>query len=174
MTVRVDDIRGVAGFILPGDRVDVVLLRTETQKGETENSADVLVQYVKVLAIDQLVNERQDQPAVATVAKAVTLQVSPDQAQKILLTGNIGKLSPGAPAARRGSLGRGRANHRQRSGAWFCPARDRSQSGSSARGREGTCVASAGFQIGYGQSHNLSWDGGKKSMTWFTKVQAVG
>jgi pilus assembly protein CpaB len=93
VTVRVDDVRGVAGFILPGDRVDVVLLRTETQKGETENSADVLVQYVKVLAIDQLVNERQDQPAVATVAKAVTLQVTPDQAQKILLAGNIGKLS---------------------------------------------------------------------------------
>ena len=93
VTVRVDDIRGVAGFILPGDRVDVVLLRTETQKGETENSADVLVQYVKVLAIDQLVNERQDQPAVATVAKAVTLQASPEQAQKILLAGNIGKLS---------------------------------------------------------------------------------
>jgi pilus assembly protein CpaB len=93
VTVRVDDIRGVAGFILPGDRVDVVLLRTETQKGETENSADVLIEYVKVLAIDQLVNERQDQPAVATVAKAVTLQVSPAQAQKILLAGNIGKLS---------------------------------------------------------------------------------
>jgi pilus assembly protein CpaB len=93
VTVRVDDIRGVAGFILPGDRVDVVLLRTETQKGETENSADVLIEYVKVLAIDQLVNERQDQPAVATVAKAVTLQVSPEQAQKILLAGNIGKLS---------------------------------------------------------------------------------
>jgi pilus assembly protein CpaB len=93
VTVRVDDIRGVAGFILPGDRVDVVLLRTETLKGETENSADVLLEYVKVLAIDQLVNERQDQPAVATVAKAVTLQVSPAQAQKILLAGNIGKLS---------------------------------------------------------------------------------
>jgi pilus assembly protein CpaB len=93
VTVRVDDIRGVAGFILPGDRVDVVLLRTETQKGETENSADVLVQYVKVLAIDQLVNERQDQPAIATVAKAVTLQVTPEQAQKVLLAGNIGKLS---------------------------------------------------------------------------------
>jgi pilus assembly protein CpaB len=93
VTVRVDDIRGVAGFILPGDRVDVVLLRTETQKGETENSADVLIEYVKVLAIDQLVNDRQDQPAVATVAKAVTLQVSPEQAQKVLLAGNIGKLS---------------------------------------------------------------------------------
>ena len=93
VTVRVDDVRGVAGFILPGDRVDVMLLRTETRQGETENSADVLIQYVKVLAIDQLANERQDQPAIATVAKAVTLQVSPEQAQKILLAGNIGKLS---------------------------------------------------------------------------------
>jgi pilus assembly protein CpaB len=93
VTVRVDDVRGVAGFILPGDRVDVVLLRAETQQGETENSADVLLENVKVLAIDQLVNEKQDQPAVATVAKAVTLQVSPQQAQKLLLAGNIGKLS---------------------------------------------------------------------------------
>src|SRR5438270_822115 len=94
VTVRVDDIRGVAGFILPGDRVDVVLLRTDPRSGgDTENSADVLLQYVKVLAIDQLLNERQDQPTVATVAKAVTLQVSPEQAQKLLLAGNVGKLS---------------------------------------------------------------------------------
>ncbi|MGE9007764.1 Flp pilus assembly protein CpaB [Leptospira interrogans] len=93
VTVRVDDVRGVAGFILPGDRVDVMLLRTETRQGETENSADVLLEYVKVLAIDQLLNERADQPTVATVAKAVTLQVSPEQAQKVLLAGNIGKLS---------------------------------------------------------------------------------
>src|SRR6266852_6611611 len=93
VTVRVDDIRGVAGFILPGDRVDVMLLRTETRQGETENSADVLLEYVKVLAIDQLLNDRQDQPTVATVAKAVTLQVTPEQAQKILLAGNVGKLS---------------------------------------------------------------------------------
>jgi pilus assembly protein CpaB len=93
VTVRVDDVRGVAGFILPGDRVDVVLLRAETQQGETENSADVLLENVKVLAIDQLVNDKQDQPAVATVAKAVTLQVSPQQAQKLLLAGNVGKLS---------------------------------------------------------------------------------
>ncbi len=93
VTVRVDDIRGVAGFILPGDRVDVMLLRTETRQGETENSADVLLEYVKVLAIDQLLNDRPDNPTVATVAKAVTLQVSPEQAQKLLLAGNVGKLS---------------------------------------------------------------------------------
>jgi pilus assembly protein CpaB len=93
VTVRVDDVRGVAGFILPGDRVDVMLLRTETREGQTENSADILLEYVKVLAIDQLLNERADQPTVATVAKAVTLQVTPEQAQKVILAGNVGKLS---------------------------------------------------------------------------------
>ena len=43
-----------------------------------------------MLAIDQLVNERQEQP---TVPKAVTLEVAPEQAQKILLASSIGKLS---------------------------------------------------------------------------------
>jgi pilus assembly protein CpaB len=109
VTVRVDDIRGVAGFILPGDRVDVVLLRTETSQGnQPENSADVLLEYVKVLAIDQLLNERADQPTVATVAKAVTLQVSPEQAQKLLLAGNVGKLSLVLRQPAEGKLAEGR------------------------------------------------------------------
>jgi pilus assembly protein CpaB len=45
---------------------------------------------VKVLAVDQLASERQEQP---TVAKAVTVEVTPEQAQKVLLATNIGKLS---------------------------------------------------------------------------------
>lgn len=92
VTVRVDDVRGVAGFVLPGDRVDVVLIRAIPQANGTpaENISDVLMQHVKVLAVDQVVNERQEKP---TVAKAVTLEVSTDQAQKILLATNIGKLS---------------------------------------------------------------------------------
>src|SRR5216684_3568135 len=109
VTVRVDDIRGVAGFILPGDRVDVVLLRTEPGQGnQPENSADVLLEFVKVLAIDQLLNERSDQPTVATVAKAVTLQVSPEQAQKLLLAGNVGKLSLVLRQPAEGKLAEGR------------------------------------------------------------------
>jgi pilus assembly protein CpaB len=91
VTVRVDDVRGVAGFVMPGDRVDVVLIRSTTQAGGTvEKSSDVLLQNVKVVAVDQLVNERQEKP---TVAKAVTLEVETDEAQKILLATDIGKLS---------------------------------------------------------------------------------
>jgi len=60
VTVRVDDVRGVAGFVLPGDRVDVVLIRTVPgASSPTENVSDILLQHVKVLAVDQLVNERQ-------------------------------------------------------------------------------------------------------------------
>jgi pilus assembly protein CpaB len=91
VTVRVDDVKGVAGFVLPADRVDVVLIRTETRlSGITETYSDVLTEDVKVLAVDQLSNERSEQP---TVAKAVTLEVTTEQAQKITLAGNIGKLS---------------------------------------------------------------------------------
>jgi pilus assembly protein CpaB len=86
VTVRVDDVRGVAGFVLPGDRVDVVLIRQDNR----DNTSDILVQHVKVLAVDQLINERQEQP---TVAKAVTLEVTTEEAQKILLASNVGKLS---------------------------------------------------------------------------------
>lgn len=89
VTVRVDDVRGVAGFILPGDFVDVILIGEEGT-GRRESYSEVLLQHVKVLAIDQLASERQEQP---TVAKAVTVEVTPEQAQKILLATNIGKLS---------------------------------------------------------------------------------
>ena len=89
VTVRVDDPRGVAGFILPGDFVDVVLI-SEDPAAKREGYSDILLQHVKVLAIDQLTNERPEHP---TVAKAVTVEVTPEQAQKLLLATNIGRLS---------------------------------------------------------------------------------
>lgn len=90
VTVRVDDVRGVAGFIQPGDRVDVVLIRTEAETKTKEGYSDIILQSAKVLAIDQVTGERTDRP---TIAKAVTLEVNEEDAQKILLAGNIGRLS---------------------------------------------------------------------------------
>ena len=89
VAIRVDDVRGVAGFILPGDYVDVVLI-AEVSAARRENYSEILLQHVKVLAVDQLASERQERP---TVAKAVTLEVTQEQAQKVLLATNIGKLS---------------------------------------------------------------------------------
>jgi pilus assembly protein CpaB len=91
VTVRVDDVRGVAGFILPGDRVDVALIRMEASSAGSHSYSDVILQSVKVLAVDQVVSERPEQASV--IAKAVTLEVTADEAQKVLLATNIGKLS---------------------------------------------------------------------------------
>jgi pilus assembly protein CpaB len=87
VTVRVNDVEGVAGFVLPGDHVDVLL----TRQGE-KNSAvtDVVVSDVRVLAIDQLADERTDKPS---VAKAVTLEVDVTDGQKIALAATVGTLS---------------------------------------------------------------------------------
>jgi pilus assembly protein CpaB len=90
VTVRVDDVKGVAGFVTPGDRVDIVLIRNET-RGDTGNSfADVLLQNVKVLGVDQLANASQE---TAAVAKAVTVEVTTEQAQKLVLAQGVGTLS---------------------------------------------------------------------------------
>ena len=87
VTVRVNDVQGVAGFVLPGDHVDVLLTRT----GE-KNSAvtDVVLQDARVLAIDQVADERTDKPS---VAKAVTLEVNVTDGEKISLASTVGTLS---------------------------------------------------------------------------------
>ncbi len=87
LTVRVNDVNGVAGFVLPGERVDVLLTR---QMDKDESWADVLLQNVKVLAADQSADERSDKPS---VVKAVTLEVSTAEAQKLTLASSIGALS---------------------------------------------------------------------------------
>jgi pilus assembly protein CpaB len=89
VTVSVDDVRGVAGFVLPGDFVDIVVIADD---GSTKRQtySDILLEHIKVLAIDQVASEGEGQP---TVAKAVTVEVTKEQAQKILLATNIGKLS---------------------------------------------------------------------------------
>ena len=92
VTIRVNDVFGVAGFVLPGDRVDVLLTRTEDKSSYT----DVLLQNVRALAVDQLADERSEKPA---VAKAVTLEVTTDEAQKLALASSIGSLSLALRAA---------------------------------------------------------------------------
>ena len=89
VTVAVDDVRGVAGFIFPGDFVDVALTRTDNSAGP-QSFSEVILQHVEVLAIDQMAGQRQEHP---TVAKAVTVEVDPEQALRILLAANVGKLS---------------------------------------------------------------------------------
>lgn len=88
-TIRVNDVNGVAGFILPGDRVDVLITRTQNPKSKKMIN-DILLQNVKVLGIDQDASESSEKPS---VAKAVTLEVSPRQSQKLALAQRLGTLS---------------------------------------------------------------------------------
>ena len=86
VTIRVNDVDGVAGFVLPGDRVDVSL----TRQAEKVNTNDVVLQNVKVLAIDQIADERADKPS---IARAVTLEVNSMDAQRVALAATVGTLS---------------------------------------------------------------------------------
>ena len=90
VTIRVNDVEGVAGFVLPGDRVDVMLTRQKDNNGRERSSTDVVLQNVRVLAIDQIADERNDKPA---VARAVTIEVDTMSAQKVALAASIGTLS---------------------------------------------------------------------------------
>ena len=87
VTIRVNDIGGVGGFVLPGDRVDVVMTR-QLDKGAA--STEVVLQNVRVLAIDQLADTRSEKPS---IAKAVTLEVDTRDAQKLWLAASVGNLS---------------------------------------------------------------------------------
>jgi pilus assembly protein CpaB len=95
MTIHVNDATGVAGFVQPGDHVDILLTHTDGAPGTaatTPMSAkiEVLLQDVLVRAIDQDINVRKD---AATSIKAVTVEVSPRDAQKLTLASSIGMLS---------------------------------------------------------------------------------
>jgi len=91
ITVRVDDVLGVAGLVQPEDHVNVLLTQNQGAargpKGEPYSAT--LLQNVRVLAVDQNIDRtRQAKPA-----RAVTLEVDPEQAQKLMLAGSVGQLS---------------------------------------------------------------------------------
>ena len=79
--------RASRGFVLPGDRVDVVLTR---QQDKNLAATDVVLQNVRVLAVDQVADERTDKPS---LAKAITLEVEVTAAQKLALAATVGTLS---------------------------------------------------------------------------------
>ncbi|HEU4872853.1 MAG TPA: Flp pilus assembly protein CpaB [Pyrinomonadaceae bacterium] len=92
MTVKVDDAAGISGFIMPGSLVDVVVtIDPREGAGRQDPISKIVLQNIKVLAngqnIDKPENERE-----ANSVKAVTLQVTPEQAEKLALAATEGKL----------------------------------------------------------------------------------
>jgi pilus assembly protein CpaB len=85
VTVRVDDVVGVAGFLLPGNHVDVVAARLVNQRAETET----VLRNLNVLAVDQTAAQDKDQPV---VVHAVTLEVTPKQAEVLVKAREEGRI----------------------------------------------------------------------------------
>lgn len=91
VSVRVDDVTGVSGFIVPGDLVDIQYVSEPNPELRKPNyRSDVLLQSVRVLGIDQSHNRQQD---VAQVARTVTLEVSHMDAQALAIAQEGGTLS---------------------------------------------------------------------------------
>ncbi|MCR5878595.1 Flp pilus assembly protein CpaB [Phenylobacterium sp. J367] len=90
-TIKVDDVTGVGGHALPGDRVDVMLMRDLTPNSETRNFvSEVVLQNVRVLAVDLNLNTAEAKPATPNTA---TLEVAVQDGQKLAVAGDMGKLS---------------------------------------------------------------------------------
>ena len=91
ITVRVNDVIGVAGFALPGNYVDILV---STEAGQNANESrqisKIVLQHILVLAVAQQAARDETKPR---VVNAVTLEVTPEQAEMIDLARSIGTLS---------------------------------------------------------------------------------
>lgn len=92
ITVRVNDVVGVAGFALPGNYVDVIVNTQETgnHPDGQQSISKIVLEKILVLAVAQQVNRDDTAPK---VVNAVTLEVTPDQAEKLDLARSVGTLS---------------------------------------------------------------------------------
>lgn len=93
MTVRVNDVVGVAGFALPGNYVDVVLNTQRDKDGRTEDTKQIsktVLEQVLVLAVAQEAGRDATTPKVVS---AVTLELAPEEAEKLDLARSVGTLS---------------------------------------------------------------------------------
>jgi pilus assembly protein CpaB len=92
ITVRVNDVVGVAGFALPGNFVDIVVNTQLGEGGAANNQAisKIVLEKLLVLAVAQEVSRDETKPR---VVNAVTLEVTPEQAEKVDLARSVGTLS---------------------------------------------------------------------------------
>lgn len=93
ITVRVNDVVGVAGFALPGNYVDILVNTTDDANktvGDNKSISKIVLEHILLLAVAQETSQGEGKPK---VVNAVTLEVTPDQAEKIDLARSVGSLS---------------------------------------------------------------------------------
>jgi pilus assembly protein CpaB len=93
-TIAVDAEKSAAGLLGPGDRVDVQLfVRRDPRAGIATAKSKVILQNIRVFAVDQTVQRSPDGADERTIAKTVSLMLTPEQASKLSLAEQIGELS---------------------------------------------------------------------------------
>lgn len=94
VSISLTPVAGVAGFVFPGDRVDVIVTHQIGRKNDTEGLnrrvSETILQNVRVLALDQKMNDQMTEPKVAQTA---TLEVTGPQAEALALASEIGTVS---------------------------------------------------------------------------------
>lgn len=94
ISVPVNATSGIAGFVFPGDRVDLILTHTvQREAGDGERpvrASETVLEDVRVLAVDQRIDDEGGSPV---VAKTATLEVSPKQAEAVAILTEMGRLS---------------------------------------------------------------------------------
>ncbi|MEP6921889.1 MAG: Flp pilus assembly protein CpaB [bacterium] len=92
MTVKVDEVVGVSGFLTPGTLVDVVVTMAPAENSASKDTiSKIVLQNIKVLASGQNIDRPKDDRE-ASAVRSVTLQVSPEQAEKLALASSEGRL----------------------------------------------------------------------------------
>jgi pilus assembly protein CpaB len=93
-TVSVDARKSAAGLLSPGDRVDVQLfVQRNEQNGVPRPFTKIILQNIRVYAVDQAVQRSSEGTEERSVAKTVSLVVSPQQASRMTTAENMGELS---------------------------------------------------------------------------------
>lgn len=93
VSIPVDATTGNAGFIFPGDHVDLILTHTFGRAGnnnQQQRAAETIIEDARVLAVDQSLDNPENK---AVLAKTVTLEVTPKQAEEVNVAKDLGKLS---------------------------------------------------------------------------------
>jgi len=88
-TVKVNEVVGVGGFIVPDSRVDVVVTTAVSPQRQQEQVAKTFLQNILVLAAGQVVEQKDNKPV---TVNTVTLAVTPDESEKLALASNDGKI----------------------------------------------------------------------------------
>jgi len=93
ISVRVSEETGAGGFILPNDRVDVILTRKRDEAGVSTAESETVLTDVRVLAIDQTFRQDEETNQVVVAKRTATLELDPHQAEVVSMAETAGLLS---------------------------------------------------------------------------------